>query len=287
MRPEEETRTWHAVTITCDQTATEAVEYGLCEAGALGTETRNRSDGLARTIGYFAAPPALDALRIILHDALRIYGLDPSHIDQVGTEEIGARDWIAEWKRHWQPVHVGRFLIAPPWYEINAAPDQIVIRIEPGMAFGTGTHETTRLCLHAIERHFRGGDFLDVGTGTGILAIAAAKLHPESRIMACDIDPQAIEIARENAQRNEVAERIDFYVGTLDEQTPSVACLVANLTADIIEPMLPKLLDIACEHLILSGILVAQADRLLARLIELGATQREVAIEGEWVAIIV
>src|SRR4029079_18467199 len=100
------------------------------------------------------------------------------------TREVPDRDWLAEWKRGWQPVEVGRFIIAPPWSEISV--NRIVIRIEPGMAFGTGTHETTRLCLKAIEKYFRGGSFLDVGTGTGILAMAAAKLFPEARIEAVD-----------------------------------------------------------------------------------------------------
>ena len=81
---------------------------------------------------------------------------------------------MAEWKKNSQPVEVGeRFIIAPPWTELSNAHNRIVIRIEPGMAFGTGTHETTRLCLDAIEKYFAGGSFLDVGTGTGILAIAA------------------------------------------------------------------------------------------------------------------
>ena len=95
----------------------------------------------------------------------------------MSLREVADEDWLGEWKKSWQPVAVGeRFLIAPPWSVIDDARDRIVIRIEPGMAFGTGTHETTRLCLSAIEEYFAGESFLDVGTGTGILAIAAAKL---------------------------------------------------------------------------------------------------------------
>ncbi len=99
------------------------------------------------------------------------------------------------------------------------------------MAFGTGTHETTRLCLTAIEKHFTGGSFLDIGTGTGILAIAAAKLLPRARIEACDTDAEAIEIARENARRNDVAQNISFIVGTVNETLQASAdCVCANLT---------------------------------------------------------
>jgi ribosomal protein L11 methyltransferase len=103
------------------------------------------------------------------------------------------------------PSRLVRFIIAPPWSELGDVHDRLVIRIEPGMAFGTGTHETTRLCLDAIQKHYTGGSFLDVGTGTGILAIAAAKLVSEARIEACDTDETAVAIARENAELNAVA----------------------------------------------------------------------------------
>src|SRR6185369_11327170 len=124
---------------------------------------------------------------------------------------------LEEWKRKWQPVHVGRFIIAPPWSEISPTPDKVVIRIEPGMAFGTGTHETTRLCLAALEKYSVGNSFLDVGTGTGILAIAAAKINPTARIHACETDAEAVAIAIENARINRVAERITFTVGSIDD----------------------------------------------------------------------
>ena len=113
----------------------------------------------------------------------------------MNVRAVADRDWLEEWRKSWQPVETGRFIVAPPWSELDHSHNRIVIRIEPGMAFGTGTHETTRLCLAAIERYFSGNSFLDVGTGTGVLAIAAAKLSPEATITACDIDEAAIEIA--------------------------------------------------------------------------------------------
>ncbi|MBV9960460.1 MAG: 50S ribosomal protein L11 methyltransferase, partial [Acidobacteria bacterium] len=180
-----------------------------------------------------------------------------------------------------------RFVIAPPWSEVAEAPDRIVIRIEPGMAFGTGTHETTRLCLAAIEKYFDRESFLDVGTGTGILAIAAARLAPDARIAACDTDAEAVEIARENARLNQV-EGINFSVGTVDETGTCSANLVcANLTADVILPLLPRLLDATCGRLVLSGILQEQVSMITARLTELGINDFEMETDGEWVAIIV
>ncbi len=163
----------------------------------------------------------------------------------------------------------------------------IVIRIEPGLAFGTGTHETTRLCLKAIEKHFRGGSFLDIGTGTGILAIAAAKMFPDARVDACDTDAEAIEIAKENARLNGVRDQIAFRVGTVDEQTASTDLVCANLTAPVIVELLPSLLGATCGRLALSGILDSQIELVQSRLLELGATTLETEQDGEWVSIVV
>lgn len=280
---------WHAVDVTLAAAAREAVEYALMEAGALGTESAEMDDAMMRVTAYFDAPPQRELIRAALFEALRVYGLPTSAVREMSLREVADEDWLGEWKRNWQPVAVGkRFVIAPPWSEVASAPDRIVIRIEPGMAFGTGTHETTRLCLAAIEKYYRGGSFLDVGTGTGILAIAAAKLFPDARIEACDTDEEAVSIARENARLNEVAERINFSVGSVsDDATLSADCVCANLTADVIVPLLPALLGATCGYLILSGILDSQIAQVLARLQEIGGdVEREVVADGEWVAII-
>src|SRR5215213_4708845 len=203
---------WYALDVTIAGRAREAAEYALMEAGALGTEGGVGGVGDAHEVvtAYFESPPEVERVRGALADALRVYGLAPSDVRELRFREVEGRDWLAEWKSGWRPVYVGRFVVAPPWSEVKESGDHLVIRVEPGMAFGTGTHETTRLCLAAIEKHFRGGSFLDVGTGTGILSIAAAKLFPDARITACDTDSEAVEIARENAQLNDVAERISF-----------------------------------------------------------------------------
>jgi ribosomal protein L11 methyltransferase len=156
------------------------------------------------------------------------------------------------------------------------------------MAFGTGTHETTRLCLAAIEKYFDGESLLDVGTGTGILSIAAAKFATRARIEACDTDADAIRIARENADLNGVAGRINFRTGTIEETTASASLVCANLTADIILPLLPALTGATCERLVLSGILQTQTELVLAQLHKLGITEVcEIVNEGEWSAIII
>lgn len=259
------------------------------EAGALGTETNALSDGRQQITAYFSDRIDEESVRGTLFEAFRIYDLLPAALLELNTREVANRDWLAEWKKSWQPVEVGdRFLIAPPWSEIPDAHDRLVTRIEPGMAFGTGTHETTRLCLVAIERHFQGGSFLDVGTGTGILAIAAAKLFPEARIEACDTDEEAIAIARENASLNHVAGNISFHVGSVEVKTASADCVCANLTAETILPLLPALLGATCGRLILSGILVEQTDSIKSRLSELGIqTGYDVVSDGEWAAFII
>src|SRR5438105_15673592 len=154
--------------------ACEAIEYGLMEAGAQGTET-NENGANVSVSGYFDTTPDIETVRSALLDALRIYNLESAALIDLKTREVPDRDWLAEWKKDWQPVEVGRFIIAPPWHVsvpgavatgsgdpdgINdplataRGNDTIIIRINPGMAFGTGTHETTRLCLNAIDKYY-------------------------------------------------------------------------------------------------------------------------------------
>lgn len=280
-------KSWRAVDAIAAREASEAIEYGLMEAGAEGTETNDSGPANVIVSGYFDRLPEMESVRAVLFDALRIYNLKSTSLIDLKTRAVPVRDWLAEWKKDWQPVAVGRFIIAPPWSEIADAPARLVIRIEPGMAFGTGTHETTRLCLKAIEKYFRGGSFLDVGTGTGILAIAAAKLFPDARVEACDTDAAAIEIARENARLNSVGDQIDFRAGSVTEQTSSADLVCANLTAPVIVELLPSLLGATCGRLVLSGILAEQRELVQSRLLELGADSFELDQDGEWIALVV
>ncbi|HVS80793.1 MAG TPA: 50S ribosomal protein L11 methyltransferase [Pyrinomonadaceae bacterium] len=300
-------RVWYAAEAIISREASEAAEYGLMEAGALGTETSD-TDTDVTVLGYFETCPDIATVRAALVDALRIYSLAEASLIDLKVCEIVDRDWLAEWKKDWQPVEVGRFIIAPLWSEVTepgadrgpqagsplgvvdatgSSRDRIVIRIEPGMAFGTGTHETTRLCLKAIEKHFRGGSFLEVGSGTGILAIAAAKMFPDARVEACDTDADAIEIANENARLNGVGDQIDFRFGSVDERTQSADLVCANLTAPVIVDLLPSLLGATCGRLVLSGILDSQLELIQSRLLELGVDTLETDPDGEWVALVI
>lgn len=274
---------WYALDVDIEPQAAEAVEYALIEAGASGTE---RPTDLKVT-GYFDRAPDRERIRDELFEALRIYELPSSSVRDMNVREVEQRDWLEEWKKNWQPVEVGNVIIAPPWSEIDDPHDRCVIRIEPGMAFGTGTHETTRLCLAAMQSYFEGGSFLDVGTGTGILAIAAAACAPGVHVEAFDTDADAIQIARKNAVANGVAERISFHVGSIDEQTSSADFICANLTAEVIAKLLPTLVALSCGRLVLSGILETQTEEIVERLGQLAITDVEIRRDGEWVAIIV
>jgi len=282
-------KNWYAAEVIVSAETREAIEYGLMEAGALGTETRDADPDHLTVVGYFPVTPEIDSVRAALVDAGRVYGFTLAAALDIKIEEIPDRDWLAEWKKGWQPIRAGRFIVAPPWIEPAHSSDEglIIIRIEPGMAFGTGTHETTRLCLKAIEKHFRGGSFLDVGTGTGILAIAAAKMFGDARIEACDTDAEAIEIAKDNARLNEAAGQIEFRAGSVGEQTPSADLVCANLTAPVIVELLPSLLGATCGRLVLSGILDSQVEMVRTRVSELSATILETDQDGEWVALVV
>lgn len=276
----EQPNEWYALDVELEPAAQEAVEYALMEAGALGTEATDHV-----VTGYFPATPNRERVRDELFEALHIYDLPTSSVRDMNVRTVAQRDWLEEWKQSWQPVEIGRFIIAPPWTRIEDRPDRLIIRIEPGMAFGTGTHETTRLCLNAIQQHYSGGSFLDVGTGTGILAIAAAKLFPDAHIEACDTDADAVAIARENAAANDV--QIEFRVGSVDDTTASADLVCANLTADVITQLIAALVGLSCGKLILSGILETQIEMVQAALHACGIDDFEVTQDGEWVALIV
>jgi len=275
-------KSFSALDVEIEPQACEAVEYALMEAGALGTETTDRG-----VTGYFAETPDRERVRSELFEALRIYDLPSSSVRDMNLRTVVDRDWLEEWKQSWQPVEIGRFIIAPPWSNLGDASNHLVIRIEPGMAFGTGTHETTRLCLDAIQKHYAAGSFLDVGTGTGILAIAAAKLFPQPCIEACDTDETAVAIARENAELNGVDQLINFWTGSVDDSTASADLVCANLTADVITRMMPALVGVTCGKLILSGILETQVEMVQASLHENGIDDFEITQDGEWIALII
>ena len=289
-----ETQSWYSIEISAVPEAAEAVEFAFNSLEALGTEINHlqkKTSEKVNVVGYFNDLPDDESIQDELHYALSIYGLTEDAILSVERGEVEKTDWLLEWKKHWKPTNIGRFVISPPW-ESATDSDKIVITIEPNMAFGTGTHETTQLCLKAIEANYRPGDsFLDVGTGTGILAIAAAKLAENSAssasIFACDTDTDSVILARENAEANGVGNRIEFYEGPITNETPAYDFVCANLTIDVILPILKLLLNKTKKTLVLSGILTDQEYMIEDELRLLEVTNYKIDYAGEWISVII
>ena len=140
---------WYSLEVNAVAAAAEAIEHALVEMDALGTEInhlRKRAGDMITVSGFFDTPPDAAAMREQLALILPVYDLDQTAIESIESYTVEETDWLAEWKKHWRPTTIGKFIIAPPWDTVDA-PDKIVISIEPNMAFGTGTHETTQLCL--------------------------------------------------------------------------------------------------------------------------------------------
>ncbi len=285
------TENWFALEITAQTEATEAIEFALNELDSLGIEINNLGKTPTETltiIGYFNEKFPDKILKNKLNESLQIYNFGEDSIKNIAWREVENQDWLAEWKKTWKPTITDKFIIAPMWETVEDT-EKIVVRIEPSMAFGTGTHETTRLCLRAIEEFYNGESLLDVGTGTGILAIAAAKFKsqdPKQKVVGCDTDEDSIVIAKENAEVNGTPE-IKLYVGSIEESTPDFDFVFANLTADVIIPLLPLLVDKFNKYLVLSGILVEQEDLVLSELKKFQITNTNIETDGEWISILV
>ncbi len=253
----------------------DAVSGALFELGASGVEERDdttldRVEGGVELVAHFdAETDARDAV-----DALA-----PR---EAALDFIVGDDWKERWKEFFKPARVGeRFLVRPPWEEVEPGEGDRVITIDPGQAFGTGTHETTRLVLREIERIGTRGEVLDVGCGSGILAIAAL-LAGASRAVAIDVDPIAIEATRENAEVNRVAvEASTTDVAALRER---FALVVANIRAPVLVEMADVLAARCAGHLVLSGLLIGERDEVRAAFDERMGLDREL-VDGDWLAL--
>lgn len=280
-------REWFAVSATIAPEYAEAVESAFNALDSLGSKIdliEKPGEGLCTVTAYFSTEPGDDVVEAELKLTARANGLSEDVDFSIRRDVIPDQDWLAEWKKHWEPVTIGRFIIAAPWHHVDAD-EKTIIRIEPNMAFGTGTHETTQLCLAAIDQYYCAGmSFFDVGTGTGLLAIAAASMAgPDATLSAVDIDPLAIDIARSNAEINGFDRRITFQTGPVDAVSGAFDFVCANLTADVIAPILPRLLERSRFLLVLSGILSEQEGAVSQAIPQdLNTT---VTRAGEWIAL--
>jgi len=278
--------------------AAEAVGAMLWDLGIAGVvEDRHPPTGV-RLRCYLAPPrarPALRALRAGLRD-LAGYGLDPGPA-AVSSRLLSPRRWVRAFRRSARPVRIGRLVVAPTWVRVPRSPRRIILRIDPGMAFGSGAHPSTRLCLRALVRYVRphppgppgrGPAVVDVGTGSGILAIAAARLGAR-RVRAREVDPVAVAVARQNIHANGVGHLVRVTRGPGLGPSPRRSDLiVANLTADAIIALLPS----AAARLAPGGVFVGSGiveDRL-GDVLEAGAASGLARVgilaSGAWRAVI-
>ena len=208
---------------------------------------------------------------------------------ELEMKDVDEEDWSNAWKKYYHPVQVGEHLVVcPSWEAYDRQPDDVVLTLNPGMAFGTGTHATTRLCMELLEKYITPQDtVLDVGCGSGILAITAALLGA-NKIIGCDIDEVAVKVAGENAALNGVQDRISFHQGDLTSQVEgSFQIICANIVADVII----RLSEDAGSYLakdgifITSGIIDTREQDVLNALEQNGFQVIERRTSGGWVAL--
>jgi ribosomal protein L11 methyltransferase len=247
---------------------------------------------------YFPVDPELDGK--VAQIAAFLAGNGPEYPGFVYREPAIAllreEDWANNWKEYFKPARIGRrIVIKPTWETYEAAQDDIIIELDPGMAFGTGTHPTTRLCIEALERIFsREGPYgrknlldptalLDVGTGSGVLAIAAAKLGAR-QVVGLDIDPAAVDVARQNLDQNHIGGKVQVSTAPLESIPGQFDIVVANILAEELVRLGGELDDRVGPHgfLILSGILTEKEDLVRSGFAPYRLVLVEITREAEW-----
>ena len=281
---------YRSITVLVPEELSDDAAAVLIERGAEGVEVEDSSVRLmpgrpppppeqARLIGYFS-PEGVDAgLSMALHELVGTPVV-------LAEEMLPDKDWNEVWKAHFSPIEISpRLWVCPSWRLGETPPSAKVLVLDPGMAFGTGTHATTSLCMFALDGHLSeqaGVSVLDVGTGSGILAIAA-KLLGAGRVVGTDVDPTAIRVAEENAALNKV--ELQLSTASLDAVEGPFDIVVANIMAQtLIDLAAPLARQVAPSgQLFLSGILDFQPDDVAQAFVAQGLVERERRTQGEWV----
>lgn len=314
---------WYRVTVHTVTEAVEALSYSLEEElGAKGVEISdpkdilwqkknpldwdyidedllknlNREEVLVST--YFSEaqmsdPTAMEELQMKIRQILqRIGEFLPTGSGVIETALMAEEDWANNWKKYYQPFHIGKIFVIPSWLEAEPEEGDMVIHMDPGMAFGSGTHETTSMCVGLLEDVLQGGETVfDIGTGSGILGIAAAKLGA-GRVYCTDLDANAVQVAAENVQENGVADKASVHHGDL-MQIPALAgvhpqVVVANIIADVIIGFCPDVYQVLEQggQFISSGIIRERRADVEAALTAAGFKVLRVEEKGSWAAIL-
>lgn len=305
---------WTEVTVWTSHEASEAVSELLARLGAAGVAIEDPHDledvlrnpygnwyevtadllpteGI-RVAAYFSELLDTEGLLANIQRELDLfaeYGLDPGRGEMV-TRVVDEEDWANAWKQFFKPVRItDRLTIKPTWEAYEASGDEQVIELDPGMAFGTGTHPTTVLCTRMLEKWLpEGAQVVDVGTGSAILSIACAKLGAE-RVLALDLDPVAVKVAEENVRQNHAEGVVSVQTNDLLKQVEGpFSVVVANILAEIIVRMIPDAYRVLDDNgvLIVSGIIQEKADWVRTEIEHHGFTIREVEADQDWTVIV-
>jgi ribosomal protein L11 methyltransferase len=302
-KPGEKKGDWLKVELSAPAEMIDALGNFMTEHGAQGAFQETLEP---RAPGDFPDPSALEALKAFLPFDVRLeqrLGALQVYIDSLAeifpdlprpafrTEVIRDPDWGEAWKKYFKPLRVSRnIVIKPTWERFSPSGRDIVIEIDPGMAFGTGQHASTRMCLEAIEeillkdRTVEKWRVLDVGTGTGILGIASAKLDAES-VLCVDIDPKAVEIARENVLVNQVEDRVEVLNRDVATVSEAFHLIVANLTAKIHLKLRAHFTRLLAPggYLVISGIVEQNRPDIESHFLNGAFSLHRLITEKEWV----
>lgn len=240
---------------------------------------------------YLPMNESLDERRSRIDVGVRLVA-HVSDISPLRERVVEEEDWQEAWKEHFHPLRVSRRItICPTWREYEAREGERVIMLDPGMAFGTGHHPTTRMCIEQLDAHVTPGiDVLDVGCGSGVLSIAAARLGAR-HVFGLEIDSVAVNVAKQNVRDNGVQHTVRVVQGTLphpDIKPAAYGVAVANISAKVISEFAPHLVGAVHDggKVITSGILLSSKDMVAQSLADAGAELEQTFVDGDWVALV-
>ncbi len=284
---------WLAVELNIPREFGEGVSNFLTEQGATGIEELEGDPQYVKLRTYFSQDGREKRILQVLHRYLKsLEKIAPeSPPARVKTASIPEKNWGENWKKYFKPVQVTpQFVVKPPWSRVRLKKGQIPIEITPGMAFGTGTHATTILCIQALEERIqkRGLSVLDVGTGSGILSITAAKLGAKE-VWGIDTDRVAVENAKENVEKNQASDIVKLKEGSVGGLHKKFDVVVANIDLKHLRRMRRSLLTHLKNRgfLIFSGILAGEEEKIRLHYLETGLLRWiKTTEEKEWACLI-